>query len=397
MLVRAPHVKLLHLARHDERIAAHLDGLHVADEIGVALCAEQLVPPATGPVFAATALALLRSDGAGMQRMIALARAEPSTCRRGLVSALGWVSPKLLRGLVQPLLASADAFERGVALASCELQGVPADEALRSALQDADAALRAQGLRMAGRLGRLDLLPSCIEALNAPDSSCRFEAACGALLLGDRHEALEGLKAAAVESSKNEPLRANALARLLLIVEPRHARVVLKSLADDGSDARLLIRAIGLAGDPHFVPWLLAQMEQHSLRARLAGAAFSLIAGLDLAYLDLELRTPPEPEAATIDDSENDDVAVDEDDGLPWPDVARLHVWWDVNKHRFTSGTRYFMGQPLSPGHCTTVLKTGFQRQRILAARHLSLLRPGTRLFNCAAPAWRQQRLLAAV
>jgi hypothetical protein len=40
------------------------------------------------------------------------------------------------------------------------------------------------------------------------------------------------------------------------------------------------------------------------------------------------------------------------------------------------------------------LLKNGFQRQRMAAAIYLCLLKPGTPLFNCAAPAWRQQRLL---
>jgi hypothetical protein len=41
------------------------------------------------------------------------------------------------------------------------------------------------------------------------------------------------------------------------------------------------------------------------------------------------------------------------------------------------------------------LLKNGFQRQRMAAAIYLCPLKPGTLLFNCAAPAWRQQRLLA--
>jgi hypothetical protein len=41
------------------------------------------------------------------------------------------------------------------------------------------------------------------------------------------------------------------------------------------------------------------------------------------------------------------------------------------------------------------MLCEGMHRQRIVAARHLVLLQPGARLFNTAAPAWRQQRLLA--
>jgi hypothetical protein len=45
--------------------------------------------------------------------------------------------------------------------------------------------------------------------------------------------------------------------------------------------------------------------------------------------------------------------------------------------------------------HCIDVLKSGYQRQRILAAHYLCRLNPGTPLFNTSAPAWRQQRLLA--
>jgi hypothetical protein len=53
------------------------------------------------------------------------------------------------------------------------------------------------------------------------------------------------------------------------------------------------------------------------------------------------------------------------------------------------------MGQPLNRDHCLKVLKEGFQRQRIAAAVYLSLLNPGTPLFEWRAPARRQQRLLA--
>jgi hypothetical protein len=53
------------------------------------------------------------------------------------------------------------------------------------------------------------------------------------------------------------------------------------------------------------------------------------------------------------------------------------------------------MGQPVTKEHCIHVLKTGYQRQRILAAQYLCLLERGTPLFNTSAPAWRQQRLLA--
>jgi hypothetical protein len=86
---------------------------------------------------------------------------------------------------------------------------------------------------------------------------------------------------------------------------------------------------------------------------------------------------------------------MDEDDSLPWPDPLKIAGWWRANGTRFTSGTRYFMGDVPSPSSCLEVLKTGFQRQRLAAAEYLSLFAPGTPLFNTSAPAWRQQRLLA--
>ncbi len=128
---------------------------------------------------------------------------------------------------------------------------------------------------------------------------------------------------------------------------------------------------------------------------RLAGEAFTFITGLDLAHLDLDRKPPASVESGPNDNPEDDNVDMDPDDSLPWPDLERLQRWWSANQARFVAGTRYFMGEPVSRNHCLRVLKEGFQRQRIAAAEYLSLLQPGTPLFNTAAPAWRQQRWLS--
>ena len=94
-------------------------------------------------------------------------------------------------------------------------------------------------------------------------------------------------------------------------------------------------------------------------------------------------------------DPADENVDMDLDEGLPFPDVEKIQAWWDKNSHRFQPGTRYFMGAPVTREHCIDVLKNGYQRQRILAAHYLCLLDPGTPLFNTSAPAWRQQKLLA--
>ena len=165
-------------------------------------------------------------------------------------------------------------------------------------------------------------------------------------------------------------------------------------MANPWGAVRALIRGIGAAGDPHYVPWLIQQMSDLKL-TRLAGESFSLITGLDLAALDLERKPPENDEFGPNDDPDDNNVAMDEDDSLPWPEPDKIAAWWQTHGARFAPGTRYFVGEPPSTAHCRSVLKTGFQRQRIAAAEYLCLLQPGTPLFNVAAPAWRQERLLA--
>jgi uncharacterized protein (TIGR02270 family) len=157
---------------------------------------------------------------------------------------------------------------------------------------------------------------------------------------------------------------------------------------------RWLIQGGGIAGDPAYVPWLINHMRDDKT-ARLAGEAFTLITGANLSALQLERQQPVGFESGPNDNPDDENVDMDPDDNLPWPDPGRVEKWWAANAARFQKGTRYFMGAPVTREHCIDVLKNGYQRQRILAAQYLCLLDPGTPLFNTSAPAWRQQRLLA--
>ena len=96
------------------------------------------------------------------------------------------------------------------------------------------------------------------------------------------------------------------------------------------------------------------------------------------------------------DDPADDNVAMDPDDSLPWPDGARVAHWWQQHAGEMPVDQRSFMGRPVGSEPVAQVLREGTQRQRFVAARHACLLAPGTRLFPVCAPAWRQQRLLAA-
>jgi uncharacterized protein (TIGR02270 family) len=393
VLVRAPHVRLLQLGRLDERIAAHLDGIRVAGGYGIGLAHRALERPRVGEVFVATLRAIEDHDTERLDKLVAIAEALPSG-GAGLLSAFGWASAAALQGIAKPLLEAAQPWRREVFLAACGMHAVDPGVVLARAMYEDLGSVRARAFLVAGRCGRRDLVDVCLGAIADTDERCAFEAARSALLLGDRTESLMSLEAFAVEKDGINSPNLSALRAVLKVVSPKRAQAILTSLAKDPAQIRTLIRGIAIAGDPHYVPWLIAQMGDLKL-ARLAGEAFSFITGLDLAYLDLDCKPPRGTEFGPNDDPNDENVALDEDESLPWPDPAKLLAWWEKNGTRFTPGNRYFVGEEPSPAKCLDVLKTGFQRQRVAAAEYLTLLVSGTPLFNTAAPAWRQQRLLA--
>ena len=313
-------------------------------------------------------------------------------CRTGLFAAFGWTPRESLRAVVVQFFGSANPFARLVALAACSQHRVDPDLGPLHILEDTDPAVRARAYRMAGELGRREFVSRLGAAAHVEEAACQFWAAWAAVLLGDRRDALEALaRFAAVPNS----FRDRALPLVLQAMSVAAGHDLLRSMTQDPAELRMVIRGSGWVGDPRYVPWLIGFMG-HDALARIAGEAFTLITGLNgSAWLDLERLPPGRLESGPNDDPNDPNVDMNEDDGLPWPDAMKVQVWWNANAQRFQPGMRYFMGQPLNRDNCLRVLKEGFQRQRIAAALYLSLLNPGTPLFEWRAPARRQQRLLA--
>lgn len=398
VLVRAPHVRLNQLRRLDDRIAAHLDGLAEAGDQGRAISTAALERPEAGEVFTATVRAIEARDAAGLDRLLALAAALPAA-RRGLVSAFGWVSAESLQGVVRRLLGSSEAVWREIGLVACRMHHADPAAVLVDALRDPAADLRAAALRTAGELGRTDLIDHVRAAMADDAPQVVFWAAWSACLLGDRKSASKVLAFAGARDGAHS---VRALRLFLAASEFAAARELVRSIsssartAPGGSPAsRRVVRACGLLGDVQLVPWLIEQMGQPAL-ARLAGEAFALITGVDLARQDLEASQAAGPGAGPTEDAAADEVALDEDESLPWPDAARVQAWWAAHGEQLPRGQRCLMGAAVSAPALGQILRDGQQRQRILAAEQLCLLAPGTRLFSVTAPAWRQSRRLAA-
>jgi uncharacterized protein (TIGR02270 family) len=383
-------MNLLHLGRLDERLAAHLDGVAVAGDFGARVADAALESPGVGEVFVATVGAIQTGNSASLDKLFSLVEALPEA-EKGLTSAFGWASAETLKGTVRGLLSGAAPFRQRVGITACAMHGVDPGAVLSVAISSQDAPLRARALRCASEVGRRDLLATCAEHLKDEDPECVFWAASSATLLSNHGAAVDSLRSLCLLPG---PRRERALQLLLKILNNEDAHAMLKALAPNPATQRTLIQGTGIAGDPFYVPWLIKQMADEKT-TRLAGEAFSFITGLDLTYLDLDRKLPDGVELGPTDNPEDEDVAMDADDSLPWPDPVKIQKWWDANKHRFQPGTRYFMGEPVNIENCKHVLRDGYQRQRIAAALYLSLLQPGTPLFPTSAPAWRQQRWLA--
>jgi uncharacterized protein (TIGR02270 family) len=141
------------------------------------------------------------------------------------------------------------------------------------------------------------------------------------------------------------------------------------------------------------VPWLISFMNQLPF-ARMAAASFIMITGVDLPFHGLERKTPDDFNAGPNDNPDDDNVAMDEDDNLSWPDPDLVQKWWETNRSRFQSGTRYLLGKPMTIDWLKTVLRDGRQPHRAAAALELAIRQPGTPLFNVKAPGFRQIELL---
>ena len=393
-LTVAPHVRLKHLRRFDDRLGSHLDGLLISGDFAWAACAPELENPRPGSVFTLTALALESGNVQQLARACALAEAVPPS-RPGLFGAFGWTERARLRGIVTRLLSSAIPFHRLLGVAASAMHRVDPGIVAARRLEDPDPSVRARALRTAGELGLRALVSTVASSIEDDDPYCRFWAARSAVLLGDRGRALQCLTEIAANPGDLEPqLQARALQLSLQALNVPAGTALLRQLAKAAPQS--VLRGSGLVGDPGFVPWLIGQMAAERT-ARAAGEAFSLITGADLAWLDLERKPPQVTTAGPNDDPDDPNVDMDADEGLPWPDPALIETWWASHRGSFTAAGRYFMGEPVSRAKCIEVLRNGFQRQRIAAALHLCLIEPGSVLFEWRAPAARQARELAAL
>ncbi|MEE9344924.1 MAG: TIGR02270 family protein [Methylococcales bacterium] len=387
--VDAPHYNLNDLAKLDDRVDAHLDGLRIAGDYGWQACCENLQVKESGEVFAATILAL---EGQALDRInlvYGIVEDAPETIN-GLISAFGWVEADHLQGKVNGLLVSENPLWRQVGLSACVIHRVDPGKFLEQAIWDGDIQLRARALKAVGELGRVDLKAALLKQLDNDDCNSRFWAAWSAVLIGDRGPALNLLNA---EIEENSEFCIEAMQLVLRVVDVQVVKQTLKVLADNPDSVRQAIIGGSYSGDSTYIPWLIRQMNTPKL-AKIAGEAFSTLSGVDLAYQDMESELPNGEADGPNDNPDDDDVAMDVDEDLACPDSLLVQQWWQDNKQNFKPDVRYLYGKPCNATQCEWILRNSTQRLRYAAALALALMKPSQALFEVRAIGKRQQKAL---
>lgn len=385
-----PHYDLPDLEGLDERVEAHVDGLRVSGDAGWKACAAGLEVEEPGELFVAAAVATDRGDIDGMARVLDVGGGAPEL-QEAIVDGLGWITfesvSRILPGLLDPGCPPPLHF---LGIAACAAHRVDPGGALEAALFSEDARLRACALRAVGELGRSSLVRLAKPHLASADEDGRFWAAWSLALSGDE-EAVPVLW----EIARGAGPHARAASALALrSTDAQTACRWVRELMGVGVAGRIGVAGAGHAGDAELLPSLLQWMEVPEL-ARLAGESFTMITGVDLAGEHLSGKAPEGFQAGPTDDADDEEVDMDPDANLPWPNVAAVKRWWSHNRGRFSPRQRLLLGKPPTDAWCRDLLRHGYQRQRAAAALELALASPGKPLFAVRAPAFRQRRLLA--
>lgn len=383
--VSAPHFSLSTLGMLDDRIDGHLDGLRVAGPAGWDTYRAELDWAAAGSVFVASVSAFESRNSTRVREVVSVAT-ETRERARELASALSWLPWELVQPYTDLLATADEAPARYAATAAYAIRRADPGCGLKRCLSDDAPIVRSRAFRAAGELQRRDVTMMVKEGLEEPDETCRFWSAYSVTLLGDR-TALEILRQLAEGGG---PVAARAALLAARAMPLSDALMWQRYLASVECSRRLAVEVAGAIGDPASIPWLLEQMERPSV-ARVAGEAFTTITGVDLANQDLAAGWPAGFEAGPNDSPLDENVGIDPDQDLAFPNPRLLSEWWLRNSFTLTPGVRHLAGQPITVLALEDTLRRAPQRIRTAAAVELTLRQSGRPLFEVRAPAAQQR------
>jgi len=254
----------------DRRLHVNLDAMRIAGKAAWPFLMEQYEAfPEKGELFAFAWMALELKDRERIAQSVQFGQASKDDAL-GFVGALACRRPEDIGPLVREWISGQDGFKRYLAVSACAEHGVDPKRLLARLVQDADARVRASSLRLAGRLGRTDLVHEMENALDADDERVRLWAAWALTELGSGQLARAELRRVAVAGG---PEALTALRAAIKAGPDKDVRTWMGGLMKSRESASLAVRGAGMLGDRSALAWLIQQMRVPML-AISASAAF---------------------------------------------------------------------------------------------------------------------------
>lgn len=373
----------------EKRVEAQLDGLMTSIDLAWDLCEKALQVEEPGEVFTAAVIAFKSHDEDKIQIAVNAGFTNDAAFN-GLVSALSWLPGKLVHPWIERFLTSKDLQHKHLALAACsDRQDNPAQYLNRIVEREdcrQQTALFICAIKICGELKRSEMIPLVTQALSSEQKDVKFWAIRSRILLGDK--ALVGELEPYIFNASNYQIEAINIAFRVLPVEK--AKEWISRLSRSPLHKRIVIKSIAILGDPHAINWLIEVMKQPEL-SRLAGEAFYNISGFMIEENDLQ-QPANSVETSFIPNNDPDDenVAMDEDENLPWADAEKVNAYWKAHRKNFIPGKRHFLGQEISQQRIKYALMNAFQRQRHAAAMEMALMVADAPLINTRS--WLSER-----
>jgi uncharacterized protein (TIGR02270 family) len=366
----APHYNSKKLAELKERLEAQLDGLRSCEDDGWEAVAERISDkPVTGEIFTAAVLAI---DSIVTSRIDTVLQAvtKPDYALE-LASALTWFPFDKTKSYCDRFLESTSPLLQHAGLAAYAFFRENPGKHLDAALNNLNPFLRCCALKMIGEFNLLDKLPLAKAHFNDEDPACAFRAAWSASLMGDKYANQVLLQFADKIFPFADEAAIVAIRKSGLLSGP----AIMHELSKNPDKMRWAIIGVGALGDISNVPWLFDMMKK-IVHSRVAGEAFTTITGLDIVRSHFDTDAPENFEEMPNDNPQDEQVELDADYFLPWPDVNKINSWWNEHAADFTPNTRYLCGKQINLENLNEIVNNGYQCQRYSAAIELMSFQP---------------------